>query len=272
MNYYPKELIEEFTSQKFAFLEIQVQDRVCHITLDRAEKKNAIHPQMVNELAFVFQYVMENKEIWMILLGAKGDVFCSGADLKAFMGMGGSHDSSIPKPENEILIGPLFQGMHKPIITKLAGNVFAGGMFFLTGAHIVLAADHVTLGLPEVKRGLYPFQVMAELQRVMPKRKVLEWCIRGYSLPVQEATELGLITACYPAGQLDDEVAKVIEEMKGNSPTAIQLGIKAFQKLNAQDSDHVYLRSMLAKAVSSADGQEGLRAFKEKRKAVWKGE
>lgn len=272
MDHYPKELIARFSEQTFAFLEIERKENVCFITLDRAEKKNAIHPQMVNELAYAFQYIMDQKDIWMVVLAAKGDVFCAGADLKAFMGMGGTHHSTIPEPENEILMGPMFKGLHKPIIAKVGGDVYAGGFFFLTGAHIVLAADHIKLGLPEVKRGLYPFQVMASLQEIMPKRKVLDWCIRGYALPVDEAQDLGLVSQVCAAQELDQTLTAIIDELKVNSPKAMQLGIEAYQKLNQSDSDHAYLRAMLGKAVASADGQEGIRAFKEKRRPIWKGE
>ncbi|MEO0897199.1 MAG: enoyl-CoA hydratase-related protein [Bacteroidota bacterium] len=272
MEYYSQELIEAFDQQNFAFIEVEVKEHVCYITLDREEKKNAIHPQMVFELAYVFQYVMAQSSIWICVMQAKGNVFCAGADLKAFMGGGAPHDSSIPKPEQEVLIGPMFHSLHKPMIARVNGDVYAGGFFFLTGSHIVLASDHIKLGLPEVKRGLYPFQVMAELQRVMPTRKVLDWCIRGYTLPVTAAAQYGLLTKVVSVDQLDQEVEAVIAELKGNSPMAMRLGLEAFQHTNSSESDHAYLSAMLGKAVGSKDGQEGLRAFREKRKPNWTGQ
>jgi len=93
-----------------------------------------------------------------------------------FLGMLGEFESTIPSAEKEVLLGDLFNQVHKPVIAKIEGDVYAGGFFFLAGSTYVVADTQVKLGLPEVKRGLYPFQVMAALLQVMPKRKVVDWC------------------------------------------------------------------------------------------------
>ena len=272
MNYFEETLINDALNQQFAFIEIAVTDKVLTLTLDRAEKKNALHPHMVQEIAFALQFAKQNKDIWAIVIKAKGDIFCSGADLKAFMGMVGKFESSIPKAEKEILIGELFNKVHKPIITKVEGSVFAGGFFFLAGAQYVLCNEETKLGLPEVKRGLYPFQVMAALLEVMPKRKVIDWCIRGYNLDVAKAHEYGLVTHITTPETIDSVAEELLNDIKANSPTAIRLGLEALDTINQQESKHIYLMDMLKKAISSKDGKEGLVAFKEKRKPFWTGE
>jgi enoyl-CoA hydratase/carnithine racemase len=78
-------------------------------------------------------------------------------------------------------IGQIFISLHKPSIAKVEGDVYAGGFLLLCGVRFVLANRGLKFGLPEVKRGLYPFQVMAALMEVMPARKVLDWCVRGYN-------------------------------------------------------------------------------------------
>jgi methylglutaconyl-CoA hydratase len=272
MNFYKKELIQAALSQQFAFIKLKVEDHVMMLTLDRPEKKNALHPHMVNEIAFAMQFAKQTPDIWAIVIDAAGDVFCSGADLKAFMGMVGEFESSIPKPESEVLIGELFNKVHKPIITKVEGNVFAGGFFFLAGAHYVLCNNGIKLGLPEVKRGLFPFQVMAALLEVMPKRKVVDWCIRGYNLDVTDAHEHGLVTHLTTPMSMNTILGNLLEEIKANSPTAIRLGLEALDTINPKESQHKYLMDMLRKAVMSKDGREGLKAFKEKRAPIWVGE
>ncbi|MEM6724419.1 MAG: enoyl-CoA hydratase/isomerase family protein, partial [Bacteroidota bacterium] len=87
MQIYPADIITPPDQQTFAYLEVEVLDHVLHVTLDREQKRNAIHPQMVNELAFCMQYAHQSPQVWMILIKAKGPVFCAGADLKAFAGM-----------------------------------------------------------------------------------------------------------------------------------------------------------------------------------------
>jgi len=194
MTYFKNFRLEDFQGQNFAFLEVKEADNVLHITLDREKKRNALHPQMMNEIAYCIQYATDNRDIWMVVIGAKGKVFCAGADLKAFAGFIEPHDSTIPQADEEILMGEMFNKFHKPTIAKITGDVYAGGFFFLAGSTIVVSQDNVKFGLPEVKRGLYPMQVMAALLRIMPPRKVVDWCIRGYNLPVSEAERYGLVT------------------------------------------------------------------------------
>lgn len=272
MNLYTQEQTDTLNDQKFAFIEVAISDHVLTLTLDRAEKKNALHPQMVNEIAFAFQYAHYASDVWVVVIQAKGNVFCAGADLKAFAGMAAPHDSTIPKPEGEILIGELFNKIHKPTIAKITGDVYAGGFFFLAGSNIVIAQDDVKFGLPEVKRGLYPFQVMAALMKVMPARKVVDWCIRGYNLPVHEAERFGLVSAVSNATSIDEEVNKIVGELKGNSPTAIRMGLAAYDHIQPSAAEHKYLLDMLKKTIMTKDGQEGLAAFRERRAAVWTGE
>jgi enoyl-CoA hydratase/carnithine racemase len=272
MNLYTKGQTAQFASQTFAFLEIEEDDHVLRITLNRAEKKNALHPQMLNELAFALQYAHYEKDIWVIVLQAKGNVFCAGADLKALAGLIEPNDSSIPNPDGTLLIAELFNKVHKPTIAKITGDVYAGGFFFLAGCNIVLAQDHVKFGLPEVKRGLFPFQVMAALMKVMPSRKVLDWCIRGYDLPVHEAERYGLVTQVVSAGDIEQETQRIIAELKENSPLAIKKGLEAYDHIQPSIEEHRYLVKMFQQTVASKDGQEGLQAFREKRKPVWRGE
>lgn len=272
MNFYTKEQVSTIHDETFAFIKVKEEDHVLTITLNRPEKKNALHPHMVNELAYAMQYAKLENQVWTVVIDAAGDVFCSGADLKAFMGMVGEFDSSIQKPEGEVLIGELFNKVHKPVIARIHGDVFAGGFFFLAGSTYVVAVDDVKFGLPEVKRGLFPYQVMASLLKVMPARNVIDWCIRGYNLPVNRAEALGLVTHAVKKEKLDSTIDEIIAELKQNSPTAIRMGLEAFDHIQPAGEEHKYLMQMLQKTVSTKDGMEGVMAFKEKREPVWTGE
>lgn len=272
MNFFEKELIHNALEQTFAFIQLAVEDHVMTLTLNRPKKKNALHPHMVQEIAFAMQFAKQTPDIRVIVIQAAGDVFCAGADLKAFLGMVGEFNSSIPQAKSEVLIGELFNKVHKPIITKVEGNVYAGGFFFMAGATYVICNEGTKLGLPEVKRGLYPFQVMAALLQVMPKRKVIDWCIRGYNLDVKHALAFGLVTHISTPETINTIANELISDITENSPTAIRMGLEALDTINEQASQHKYLMEMLQKTIGSKDGQEGLTAFREKRKPVWIGE
>ena len=271
MNIYTKQQVESIKSETFAYLIVEEDDHILTLTLNRERKKNALHTQLVNELAFAMQYAYETSDIWLIVFKAKGNVFCAGADLKAMAGIIEENNSTIPQPKEDILIGELFNNIHKPTITVVAGDVYAGGFFFLAGASIVIAQDTVKFGLPEVKRGLYPFQVMQALLKVMPERKVIDWCIRAYNLPVKEAEAFGLVTEVCSVDDIEQRVKAICEEIKLNSPTAISNGLKAYQHIRPTGAQHAYLFDMLQQTIASTDGQEGLKAFREKRKPNWTG-
>lgn len=272
MKLYTEDQVANWKDHTFAYIEVAEAEHVLTITLARERKKNALHPQMVNEIAYMMHYAHFTAAVWMIVIEAKGDIFCAGADLKAMAGIIEENDSTVPKPSDTVLIGELFNKVYKPTIAKVTGDVYAGGFFFLAGCNIVISRDDVKFGLPEVKRGIYPMQVMAALLKVMPSRKVLDWCIRGYNLPVAEALRYGLVTESVPAADIDAAVDKIIDELKQNSPSALRYGLEAYDHIQPSGEDHKYLKAMLQKAIMSKDGMEGLKAFREKREPKWVGE
>jgi enoyl-CoA hydratase/carnithine racemase len=142
------------------------------------------------------------------------------------------------------------------------------------GATHVVAVEEAKFGLPEVKRGIFPFQVMATLEPLMSARQLLDLCLRAKTLTAQEAKEIGLVSAVVKAENLEATVQQLVDDIKEQSPTAIRLGLKAFQEMKSLKADekHKYLHAMLMQCLSSKDAAEGLTAFKEKRKANWIGE
>ena len=148
----------------------------------------------------------------------------------------------------------------------------AGGLFFLTGSHFVIADQQVELGLPEVKRGLFPFQVLAALVNKISKSNAINWCISGDTISAQKALDWGLLTDLVEGKDLASVTYNLIEKIKGNSPNAIRLGLEAYDKITKAVGEHQYLMEMLQKTIMSKDAQEGINAFKEKRNPVWTGE
>lgn len=271
---FTEEQLQGFNQQTFAFLEVEEKDHLLTITLNRPEKKNALHPVMVDELAYSLTYAKTNKDIWAVLLKANGNIFCAGADLKAFMVSNEEINSSIPKPDGDILIGELFNKLYKPCIAQVEGDIYAGGFLLLCGCTHIIAADDIKLGLPEVKRGLFPYQVLAGLMEVIPAKKALDWCIRGYTLDVNTAKDWGLITKVCPKDDVANEANRLIQEIFVNSPTAIRMGLEAFDNIRQSGTkeQHQYLKEMLMKTLQTKDAQEGIIAFKQKREPAWTGE
>jgi enoyl-CoA hydratase/carnithine racemase len=270
MNYYSKDLVKKIFKENFEFIKLDIVDNLITIKLNRPNKRNAIHPQTLNELAFVLQYVYYTNKIRVILLESSGSVFCSGLDLDAIKGNAASHNSSIPNSKKKILLGQILTEVHTPIISKVEGSVYAGGYIYLACSTYVIASDHLKFSLPEVKRGIFPMQVMGLLMRVMMPRNIIDWCIRGYSLSANKAKKWGLISKVVPQNKIDQEVKSWTKNVIENSPKAISLGLEAFENLIDQENNQKYLAKMLNKVLKSDDAKEGITAFKEKRRPKWK--
>jgi len=271
---YSSDQLATFKDQTFAHLLVEEKDHLLILTLNRPEKKNAMNPVLFRELAFALKYAKHNPNIWVVIIAAAGDVFCAGADLKSFAGESQQTVSTVPEPKGgEIVLGDVFTRLHKPCIAKVHAPVYAGGFLIICGCTHVVAVNEATFSLPEVKRGLFPFQVMQSMLHIMPARTVLDFCIRAKSLNATEAEKVGLVTKVVAKERLDTEVQSLVDEICQYSPSAIRLGLEAFdnlKKVPAADA-HTYLKQMLSLAIDTEDAAEGLSAFIEKRKPVWKG-
>lgn len=268
---YSIDAVQNLTEQTFGRIEVSIEEHVLSITLNRAEKKNAMDPTMMNELAFALLHAKYNKEAWIVTLSAKGDFFCAGADLKAFAGNAEEVNSSIPEPDVDIAIGDVFKHLYKPCIAVVQGPVLAGGHLLIAGCTHVVAADEAYFQLPEVKRGLFPFQVMASLSAILSERTLIDFCITGRKMEASKAEKLGLVTKMVDDLDLQDETDKLVASLKLNSPNAIRNGLQAYREIQdmAESHQHQYLRERLMNLIGSEDAQEGLRAFIEKREPKW---
>lgn len=272
---YSKEQTSNFKEQKFAFILVEEKENILTITLNRPEKRNAFHLPLANELAYALAYAHYNNAIWAVILKANGPTFCSGADLKAFAGDNTvDRQTSIPDPSEPVKLGDEFSGLHKPCIAQVHADVYAGGFLMICGCTHVVAANSAKFGLPEVKRGIFPFQVMASLEPLMSARDLLDLCLRAKVIDASEAKRIGIVSVVVNSEDLESTVQRLVGEIKEQSPTAIRMGLEAFQEMKnlSADQKHKYLHGMLMKVLSSKDTAEGLAAFKEKRKPIWTGE
>lgn len=272
---YTKEQCTSLHQEQFAYLIIEEKNHILNITLNRPQQRNALNEVLTRELAFAFSYAHHHHAIRVVILAAAGSVFCAGADLKTLMGQQDlDSGSSIPKESKDIILGDLFDSLHKPCIAKVGAPVYAGGFLLLAGCTHVFASESSSFTLSEVKRGIWPFQVMASLLKVMPERKVLDWCIQGKTWSLQEAYDAGLVTHLTSDNNLDIMANDLAASIAENAPTAIRLGLKAIQELKSipKNEQHQFLYKKLMESLKTTDAQEGISAFREKRKANWTGE
>ncbi|MEX0812055.1 MAG: enoyl-CoA hydratase-related protein [Chitinophagales bacterium] len=274
MTAYKEEQVKDLSKEKFHYLLVETKDHVLTLTLNRPKKKNAMNPQFMREIVFALNHAKYNKYIWVVVLQANGDIYTAGADLKAFAGQTTEDDSTIPETEEMPVLGDAFKQLNKPCIAKVHANVYAGGHLLICGCTHVLAAEQALFSLPEVRRGIWPMQVMASLAPLMNERELLDYCMRGKTIGAEKAKELNLVTQVSNKDCLDNDVNELVEELKTFSPSAIRLGLKAWHEMKEINSEkqHGYLLNMLQEILQTKDAGEGLQAFMEKREPKWTGE
>ena len=256
----------------FRYLLVSLNDHILTITLDRPAKKNALHPPMLTELAFALAYAHHTPDVWLMVLAATGDVFCAGMDLKALSDSEGEKEvSTVPEPSGPVRLGELMAGLCKPCIARVQGPVYAGGFLLVGGSTYVIATESVTFSLPEVKRGLFPFQVLAVLLDIMPARTALDLCLRARTLSAVDALAVGLVTEIVLVTDFDAAVSRLTDELKQFSPTAMQFGLRAAQQLKSlpPNEQQAYLYEQFRQLQQTPDAKEGMAAFVEKRTPVW---
>jgi enoyl-CoA hydratase/carnithine racemase len=271
--YFSLMAIGKFAGVKFNFIEVEEHGHLFKIILNRPDKRNAFTPTMVNELAYALSYAQHKTEIWCVMVEARGPVFCSGMDLNVFQNPDlDHHNETLPEPKSLITIGDAFRMLNKPSIAKIQGTVMAGGFLLVGGCTFAVAVEEAEFSLPEVKRGIFPLQVISTLLNITSARQAMQMCILAETFSAQKAQEIGIVSHVCTKDTLDETCNKLIETILGHSPYAIGKGFEAFKALEnlPEIERHMYLAEQLAKIRVSDDAQEGINAFKEKRKPVWK--
>lgn len=212
------------------------------LTLSRSEKRNAFTQTMVNEIYHAFQEANNDHEIKIVLIKAEGPVFCAGMDLKAFENP--KLDIHNPTISNQnISFGQVFDQLFKPSIAIVEGNVIAGGFLIILGCTYVFCKREVRFRLPELEIGLFPFQVMASLLKVMPEKQALQLCLHTEYFDAEKAKEYGLVD-----GLLEEiNLATFISSFASKSTKAIKNGIQALRTLPSVDytERYKYLKEVL---------------------------
>jgi methylglutaconyl-CoA hydratase len=242
-----------------------------HITLNRPDRRNAINRDLLALVAAGFRDAVSDTSVRVVVLTGAGDkAFCAGGDLAP--GGGFEFDFSQPRtPYGDLL--RLSQECPLPIIVAINGHCIAGGMGFLALADIAVAVESAKFGLPEVKIGLFPMQVMSLLGRLVPPRLVREWALTGELFDAAAAKEAGLLNHIVAAGELEAKVEAVVEILAARSPSAIRRGKYALRVLEGMSFEQAiaFAEGQLGLMSLTGDAKEGLASFNEKREPSFRG-
>jgi crotonobetainyl-CoA hydratase len=247
---------------------------VLEVTIDRP-KANAIDAATSQIMSDIFAGFRDDPELRSAILTAEGEkFFCPGWDLKAAAGG--------EAPDSDYGVGG-FGGLQelpdlgKPVVAAVNGLAFGGGFEIMISCDIIIAAEHATFALPELRSGIIADAATIKLPRRIPYHVAMEMLFTGRVIDTEEAKHWGLINEIVPADKLMDR-AREIADLLASGPPLVYAAIKEVDRETAHlpvqaAFDILNNRRLptIEKLYSSEDQLEGARAFAEKRDPVWKG-
>jgi enoyl-CoA hydratase len=225
-------------------------------TLNRPEARNALNPELIDELSTVLREADTDPAIRAIVLTGAGTVFCAGMDLKAFAKGGGKFDG---------LVWFFREGVTTPVIAALNGSALAGGFELALACDLVVAAEDAKLGIAEVKRGLFAAGGGTTLADRVPLAVALEMGLTGDLVTATDARQFGLVNRAVPAGEVREAALTLAGRIAENGPLGVAMTKKLMRERRWAEPGEV------ESVFRSADAAEGARAFAERRSPVWTG-
>jgi len=255
-------------------IKTETRGHVLEVTLDRP-KANAIDLATSRIMGQVFTRFRDDPNLRVALLTAAGEkFFCPGWDLKA-----AADGDAVDGDYGVGGFGGLqeLRGLNKPVICAINGICCGGGLELALSADILLAADHATFALPEIRSGTVADAASIKLPKRIPYHIAMEMLLTGRWLDAEEAARWGLINRILPAGDLLAEARNLADELASGPPlvfAAIKEVVREAEDMKFQDALNRITKSQfetVERLYRSEDQLEGARAFAEKRDPVWKG-
>jgi len=256
----------------FETILVERGDRVFRISLNRPRVHNAFNAVMIRELRAAFGAAGADPGIRVVVLTGTGESFCAGADLNWMREI--IHYSFEQNLEESLAIADLLQAIYtlpKPTIAGVNGTAIGGGNGLFSACDIVVASDRARFGLSEVKIGLVPAAISPYVIRRIGEGRARQFFLTGERFDARRALEVGLVNIVAPHADLDARMEELTGLLLSSGPEAIAKSKELIQKVPGMGFDEArsYTAEVIARLRVSAEGQEGMAAFLEKRKPRW---
>jgi enoyl-CoA hydratase/carnithine racemase len=240
------------------------------LSLNRPEKRNALNQALLNDLYEAVASIQNDKEIRAVVLRAEGRVFSSGLDLAEVDRLEGEHN-----PANIQRVFQTLEQMPVPTIAAVNGAAIAGGLELALHCDLRIAGEGARLGMTLARVGLMPpFDFTRKLIEIIGTPATNRILFTGDLISAREALAMGMVHEVVPDAELDETATAWAEKIAGNAPLSLRAMKAAIRRCMsaAYTAEHPDIDKMARELRKSHDAKEGVRAFLEKRKPVWRAE
>ncbi len=256
-------------------VELERRGPAAWLWLNRPELRNALNGELQDALVLHLKNLESESAVRVIVLAGRGQAFCAGGDLSRM-----EQAAKMTKARSKAEAGrfaKLLYRMHtypKPLVARVHGPAFAGGMGLVAACDLVVAAEEAEFCLPEVRIGLVPAMISPYLVRAMGEQQARRYVLTGERLPAREAHRIGFVHECVAAADLDARVEKLCAQLAAAGPQALARSKKLLAKVGKAPISPAlaaHTADVLAEARAGDEAREGIRSFLEKRKPAWSG-
>ncbi|WP_231409365.1 enoyl-CoA hydratase/isomerase family protein [Ralstonia solanacearum] len=257
----------------FETLAFAQRGAVATVTLNRPDVRNAFNETVIAELTGAFHALAEEDSVRAIVLAGHGPAFCAGADLNWMQTMAGYSDDE--NRADALRLAEMLRAIHacpKPVVARVHGDTYAGGVGLVSACDIVVAADSAHFCLSEAKLGLIPATISPYVIRALGEQAARRYFITAERFTAAEAHRLGLVHELASAEALDAKVDALTAALVANSPNAVRESKRLVREIAGAPIDDALLAdtaNRIAAIRASDEGREGVQSFLGKRKPNW---
>jgi methylglutaconyl-CoA hydratase len=247
---------------------------VATVTLNRPAVRNAFDDRLIADLTTALRRLEGDGAVRLLLLTGRGECFSAGGDLNWMRRM--AHYSEAENIADAMALAELLRVLNefaKPTIARVNGAAYAGGLGLVCCCDVAIAAAEATFAVSEVRLGLVPGTISPYVVAAIGSRAARRYFLSGEAFPAAEAHRLGLVHGIAPRTGLDAAVAPVLAALLQGGPQSQARGKRLIAEVTGRpvtESVRALTARAIAEARASAEGQEGLAAFFEKRQPSWR--
>ena len=247
--------------------------QVAEVWLNRPDVRNAFNDQVIAELTAVFRDLSADPQLRVVLLAAHGKAFCAGADLNWMRAMAGySWDQNHADAQKLADMLWTLDQCPVPIVARIQGDCYAGGMGLACVSDVLVANDNVTFCLSEARLGLLPATISPYVIRAMGPQQSRRYMVTAERFSATQAHAMGMVHELVGPDALDAKVAEIVNTLVVNGPAAVRACKKLVQDVAGREIDAA-LRDETARRIAdiraSDEGREGIASFLNKRAPNW---